>query len=112
VIESSSLPQAAIPNGSGAASLLAAGIGCFTFAALAFAGDKSEAVKSALIFYKPTGALSGVSTLAIVVWMLAWVLFEWRWRRRNVSIRRISAAALIFLVLSFLLTFPPIVDML
>ena len=102
----------ALPNGSGAAALLAAGVGAFSFALLAFAGDKSAVVKSSLLFYKPTGPLSGVSTVALLVWLLAWDILEWRWRSRNVGVGRISAIALTLLVLSLLLTFPPVVDLL
>ena len=102
----------AIPNGSGAAAMLASGIGSFVLAMLAFAGDKSVAIKNSLNFYKPTGPLSGVTTAAIVVWLLAWGLLEWRWGRRDVAMSRINRVSLVLLVLSILLTFPPIVDLL
>ena len=102
----------AIPNGSGAAAMLAAGVGCFVLAILACAGDKSVAIKTSLNFYKPTGPLSGVTTIAIVVWFAAWGLLEWRWGKRAVAISRVVWASLALLVLSILLTFPPIVDLL
>ena len=60
----------ALTNGSGAAAILAAGIGSFALAVLACAGDKLAAVKNSLIFYKPTGPLSGVTTTAIVIWLV------------------------------------------
>ncbi len=101
----------AIPNGSGAAAILAAGVGCFALAILALTGDKSNAIKSALIFYRPTGPLSGVTTSAIVIWLAAWGILEWRWRNRSVDAARSNAVALILLGLSLLLTFPPIVDL-
>ena len=62
-------------------------------------------------FYKPSGPLSGVSTVAILVWLVTWGILEWRWRNRTVALRRISASALALLGLSLLLTFPPIVDL-
>ncbi len=102
----------AMTNGSGAAAILAAGIGSFALAALAFAGDKSAQIKTALIFYKPTGALSGVTTLAILLWLFTWSILELRWKKRTVNIARINVAALTLLALSLLLTFPPIVDLL
>ncbi len=40
----------ALTNGSGAAAILAAGIGSFALAVLACAGDKSAAVKNSLDF--------------------------------------------------------------
>lgn len=100
-----------LTNGSGAAAILAAGVGSFALAALAFAGDKLASVKNSLIFYKPTGALSGVTTVAIAVWLVSWVILDWRWRNRTVGVGRIAAIALALLGLSILLTFPPVVDL-
>jgi fluoride ion exporter CrcB/FEX len=101
-----------IPNGSGAAAMLAAAIGSFVLAIIAFAADKSVPIKNSLNFYKPTGPLSGVTTVATVVWFLAWGLLEWRWGKRNVAMSRIKRVSLALLVLSILLTFPPMVDLL
>jgi hypothetical protein len=100
----------ALPNGSGAAAILAAAMGCFALALLALAGDKSVAIKNSLNFYKPTGPLSGVTTVAMVIWFSTWALFEWRWRNKTVAAGRTNVVALILLGLSLLLTFPPIMD--
>jgi len=100
-----------IPNGSAAAAVLSAGVGCFVLAVLAIIADKSAPIKAALNFYTPTGALSGVTTLALVVWLIAWGVLEWRWRNRTVAAGLISAASLVLLGLSLLLTFPPVVDL-
>jgi hypothetical protein len=99
------------PNGSGAAAILSAGIGSFALAILAIVGDKSAAIRSILIFYKPTGPLSGVTTAAILIWLATWAILEWRWRKRTVPMRPIAAAALVLLGLSLVLTFPPVVDL-
>jgi hypothetical protein len=98
-------------NGDGAAALLAAGIGSFAVALFALLADKSNAVKSAMIFYKPTGPLSGVTTSAIIVWLVAWAILHWRWHSSVITLRPITRAALMLLVLSLLLTFPPIADL-
>lgn len=100
-----------LTNGSGAAAILAAGGGSFALAALACAGDKSAAVKNVLVFYKPTGPLSGVTTVAILIWLLTWGILHWNWRNKTVAVGRISVVALTLLGLSLLLTFPPIVDL-
>jgi len=81
-------------------------------AIFAIAADKSAAIKSMMIFYKPTGPLSGVTTSAILVWLISWAILDLLWRKRSVSLGRISTAALVLLVLSLLLTFPPIADLL
>lgn len=101
----------ALTNGSGAAAILSAGIGSFALAVLAVACDKSALVKSSLVFYKPTGPLSGVTTTAILIWLLTWSVLEWRWRRRTVALGSICVGTFVLLGLSFLLTFPPIADL-
>ncbi len=101
-----------LTNGSGAAAIFSAGIGVFMVALFALVADKSPAIKSHFIFYKPTGPLSGVTTSALLTWLLTWAILEARWRKRNLALARINTAALILLGLSLLLTFPPIVDLL
>jgi hypothetical protein len=101
----------ALTNGSGAAAILSAGIGSFAIAVLSLAGDKSASLKNSLIFYKPTGALSGVTTLGVVIWLIAWGVLEWRWRRNTIALAKINVLAFVLLGLSFLLTFPPAVDL-
>ena len=98
-------------NGSGVAAVLAAGVGSFALAALAFAGDKSAEMKNLLNWYKPTGALSGVTTGAILAWLAVWVMLEMRWRNKDVAAGRTCAIALGLLGLSLLITFPPVVDL-
>ena len=103
--------SAVMPNGSGAAAILSAGIGSFMVGFLAVAADKSAFLKNLFNFYKPTGPLSGVTTIAILIWLLAWGVLEGRWRNRTVALARISAVALVLLGLSLLLTFPPVTEL-
>jgi hypothetical protein len=110
VISPNSSP--AIPNGSGAAAILSAGVGSFALAVLALASDKSAPLRGILIFYRPTGPLSGVTTVAILLWFLTWAILEWRWRGRTVAVQRINAVSFVLLGLSLLLTFPLIGDLL
>ncbi len=99
------------PNGAGAAAVLAAGIGAFLVAVFAIVADQSPAIKGRMIFWKPTGPLSGVTTCAIVLWLAVWVILHARWRNRNVALARVNAAAFVLLMLGLLLTFPPIADL-
>jgi hypothetical protein len=108
---STSNKVASLTNGSGAAAVLTAGIGAFTLAILAIAADKITSIQRLMVFYKPTGPLSGVTTTAILIWLFTWGILEWRWRNRTVAARRTNAIALILLGLSLLLTFPPIADL-
>jgi hypothetical protein len=108
---SASVPSATRPNGAGAAAILAAGIGAFLVAVFAILADQFAAIKSMMIFWKPTGPLSGVTTCAIVIWLVAWAILHARWRNRSVALSRINAAAFVLLILGLLLTFPPIADL-
>lgn len=103
---------AEIPNGPGGAAILAAGIGCAAMGVLALAADASSAVGSALNFYNPTGALSGVTTAAIAIWLVAWFLLNRAWHGRTVPMVRVNTAAFALLAVGFLLTFPPLMDLL
>jgi hypothetical protein len=106
------MTQEPIPSGGAAAAILAAGLGCFALAALAVAGDASKAIAHLLTFYVPTGPLSGVTTLAIVVWLAAWLLGHRLWRGQNVATRRTALVSLVLVMLGFVLTFPPFEDLL
>ena len=97
-------------NGSGAAAVLAAGVGTFALSVLAVAADRIAAVQHAMVFYRPTGPLSGVTTSAIAIWLIAWSALDRTWRNRTVALRPVSVVALTLLVLSLLLTFPPLAD--
>src|ERR1019366_2156354 len=99
-------------NGRGAAAVLAAGIGSFALALLALAGDASRTISAALNIWNPTGPLSGVTDVAILVWLGSWLFLSRRWARRDVNLARINAASFAMFVAAILITFPPIMDFL
>jgi hypothetical protein len=99
-------------NGAAAAAILAAGIGCFALGVLSVAGDGFKAVAKLLTFYVPTGPLSGVSTTAIVIWLIAWMVLARLWKAKTVALTKVNSAAFVLLVLGLLLTFPPFADLL
>ncbi len=101
-----------IPNGRGAAAILAAGIGCAAVGVLALARDAFAPVAKALNFYNPSGPLSGVTTVAVVIWLVAWFILNRRWRDTNVAMGKANAAAFVLLAVGLLLTFPPFMDVL
>ena len=100
-----------MPNGPGAAAVLAAGIGCFAMGVISIAADKLPVLAQRLNLYRPTGPLSGVSTVTIVVWLASWAMLHYYWQRRVVELRRINAIAFVLLACGVLLTFPPIGDL-
>lgn len=96
-----------IPNGPGAAAILAAGIGCAAVGVLALATEISPAFRSLLNFYNPVGPLSGKTTVAIIVWLASWYILSRLWRAETVAMKTVNVAAFILLGIGFLLTFPP-----
>ena len=101
-----------IPNGAGGAAILAAGIGCGAIGVLAFWGDASASMGKALNFYNPSGTLSGVTTVGILVWMMSWFVLNRMWRDKTVAMVKINVASFALLAVGFLLTFPPFMDLL
>ena len=99
-----------IPSGPGAAAILAAGIGCFAVGLFATLGDAFPAIAHFFVFYTPTGPLSGVTTSAIIVWLLSWYGLNRRWATRTVAMTKVNIGAFVLLALGVLLTFPPFMD--
>jgi hypothetical protein len=103
---------AATSSGNGAATILATAIAYAVMGILAFAGDAVPAIAQGLTFWKPTGALSGVTTVAIAIWLAAWWLLSLRWRGRSLNMAWIGAASAALTAVGLLLTFPPFMDLL
>ena len=101
-----------IPNGPGAAAILAAGVGCGALGCLAFAGDASPAVGKLLNFYNPVGTLSGVTTVTIVVWLATWFVLGRLWGNKTIVLGAVNIVAFALLAIGLLLTFPPFMDLL
>ena len=101
-----------LPNGSGAAAVLGAGIGCGAIGVLAFWGDASDSMGKALNIFNPTGTLSGVTTFGIIIWLVAWFVLNRMWSGKTVEILKVSVASFALLAVGFLLTFPPFMDLL
>ena len=104
------IQSASLPNGPGAAILVSGGIGVFVLAVSAIVADHSLTFKKLMIFYTPTGALSGVTTTAITVWLVSWIVLAAAWKRRQVRSCWIDVAFGL-VAISFLLMFPPFGDL-
>ena len=102
----------AVTNGRGAAAVLAAAIGSFALALLALAGDASRSISATLNFWKPTGPLSGVTDVAILIWLGSWLLLSRRWASRDVNLARTNVISFVMFAAALLITFPPIMDFL
>jgi len=93
-------------NGSGMAALLAAGIGSMAMGAAVLLNEAGILVAPTL--YAPAGGVSGRTTLATIVWLVAWAVLHNRWKAREIAPGRVGALTLILVALGLLGTFPPV----
>lgn len=100
------------PNGAGAAAILSSALGCFVLGVAALAGDASPRIAKVFNIWNPTGPLSGVTALAIVVWLLSWLILARSWKARQLNLAIVNIAAAVLFASGVLLTFPPFMDML
>lgn len=101
-----------IPSGAAAAAILSAGVGCFCVSLFGWLGDAFPAVAHFFIFYNPTGPLSGVTTTAIIVWLILWAVLFGLWNGKSLPMGKINIIAFLLLGVGLLLSFPPIGDFL
>ena len=99
-----------INNGAAAAAVLAAGIGSGILGILTTLKASSEAIRRVFSFYVPTGPLSGQTTIAVAVWLVAWIVFHQMWKSRDVDFKKIFTIALILIIIGLVGTFPPLFE--
>ncbi len=102
--------QHRLANGIAAAAVLAAGIGSFVLGLLTTLAAVSEGLAQMLNWYNPAGPLSGKSGLAVIAWLVSWVILHTRWKDKEVNFNQIFVITLILIGLGLLLTFPPIFE--
>jgi hypothetical protein len=97
-------------QGSVCAALVSAGLGCFLLGLTELLAAASPRLTTLFSFYKPSGALSGETTVAVVAWLAAWILLHRRWTARPPKVSAALVAAFVLLGLGLALTFPPLLD--
>ncbi len=99
-------------NGKGAAAVIAVAVASLALGIFTITGDAFPAAGALFNIWKPTGPLSGVTTLTIIIWLMAWLFFSLRWAGRDVNFKRINMTAAGMIIAGLLLTFPPFMDFL
>lgn len=93
-------------NGVALAAVLAAGIGAFAMGLVVILNEARIFAAPAL--YAPAGGVSGRTTLAALVWLIAWTVLHRRWRNRQIASLRPYVLSLALIGVGILLTFPPL----
>lgn len=94
-----------IANGAAMAAYLSAGIGSFAMGIVVLL----DAIGLFPIppIYAPAGGVTTRTTVAVLLWLGAWVLMHHRWKARQIDGRRVLRIMLALIALGVLLTFPP-----
>jgi hypothetical protein len=98
-------PEMEKPNGAAMAAFLAAAIGAFALGLIVLLNETGLFVAPTL--YGPAGGVSGRTTLAVVIWLVAWAVLHARWKERELAVRPVRIGVTILIALSILATFPP-----
>lgn len=97
------------PDGPGAAAMIAAGIGVFILGFFTTAAVISGGIKSFLAWWEwgqGVGPLAGKSTLAILAWLISWLILDLLWRKKDVDLKTAFYIGLGLGVLGAIGTFP------
>lgn len=96
---------------SATAALASAGIGCLAMGIVTTLSEASKPAADMLNLYKPAGPLSGKSLVAIIVWLVAWVVLHGAAKRKRINTGRWITLSLVCVVCGLVSTFPLFFDM-
>ncbi|HEX6070939.1 MAG TPA: hypothetical protein VFZ18_13985 [Longimicrobiaceae bacterium] len=94
------------PNGAALAAFAGAGVGSFLVGLIVLLNELG--IYSPPTLYEPAGGVTGRTTLAIALWLVAWAVLHVRWRHRELEAGRVFGISLLLIVLGMLGTFPPL----
>ncbi len=95
-----------VKNGAALAAFFAASIGAFAMGLIVILNEAG--IYAAPSLYGPAGGLSGRTTFAVIAWLVAWGVLHSRWSKRQIESTRVYPAALALILLSLVMTFPPV----
>ena len=96
------------PNGGIVAAVVAAGVGCAALGVVTVAAVAFSSFSDFLTLYDPAGPLTGKATLAVLVYLIAWVNLHARLRDRELHLFRAFLLTMALLLTGLLTTFPPV----
>lgn len=100
-----------LPNGPAAAAFLAGGIGSAALGIAIVLTEMSTGIKNALNWWNPAGPLTGKTGIAVLSFLVSWVVLGQLWKGKNVDFGKVSLWSIILVVLGLLLTFPPVFEL-
>lgn len=99
-------PVPAVANGAAMAAVLGSAIGSLAMGVFVLLNEAG--VFAAPASYAPAGGVTGRTTFATIVWLLAWGVLHLRWKSREVAPGAVLAWTLALVAFAVLATFPPV----
>ncbi len=94
------------PMGPVAAAMIAGGVGAFVLGLATTLSEASETVHDALDWNAAVGPLSGKTLLAVIAWLVAWLILHLVYRGRDATLRAAFTITLTLVALGVLGTLP------
>jgi hypothetical protein len=94
-----------VPNGAAVAAYLGAAVGAFAMGLVVILNEAG--IFAAPSLYGPAGGVSGRTTIAVVIWLIGWIVLHQRWKNRQVETHSPWLLSMILIGLGILFTFPP-----
>jgi hypothetical protein len=93
-------------EGKALAAMVAAGIGSAALGVLTTLAEISPGLKNVLNVYDPVGPLSGKTTVAVIVWLIAWYALVRHWHARPPVMTWALVATFVLIGMGVVGTFP------
>ena len=94
------------PFGPVAAAFLAAGLGALVLGILTTLAEANDGIASALEWSKSVGPLMGKTIVAVIAFVISWVVLHVVLRDKDLDTRKVFAWTAVLVAIGFLLTFP------
>ena len=94
------------PNGAALAAFVAAAVGAFATGLISLLN--AAGVLPVPTLYAPAGGVTGRTTLAVLIWLIAWAVLHRRWKERDMETGRAHAVIVALTLLGMLFAFPPV----
>jgi hypothetical protein len=106
IVSHSQSPALITTNGAAMAAVLGSGVGSFAMALFVLLNEAG--LFAAPTLYGPAGGVTGRTTFATIVWLLAWGVLHARWKHHDVAPGPVLASTIALVVLAIVGTFPPV----
>jgi hypothetical protein len=88
--------------------MIASGIGSLVLGIAIVLAEVNADIKTFLTWSSGVGPLSGKTGVAVVAFVVSWVVLHYAFQRKAISLTASFVVTLVLLVLGLLLTFPPV----